>query len=66
MRRMFCLGIVTAAGVLATAAANVAQEPAEEPRANLVLHEVGAPTSTCSPTTLPSRECAAAATRPCF
>ena len=40
MRRMVCLGIVTAAGVLAAAAANVAQEPAEEPRANLVLHEV--------------------------
>ena len=40
MLRMVCLGVVTAVGVLATAAANVAQEPAEEPRANLVLHEV--------------------------
>ena len=40
MRRMVCLGVVTAAGVLATAVANVAQEPAAEPRANLVRHGV--------------------------
>lgn len=40
MRRVVCLGVVTVIGVLATVVANVAQEPAAEPRANLVLHEV--------------------------